>query len=226
MDSMGPLEMNIYIDLTRQFNETALNAVLSGGQAVVLHGLAVIGQDNEWILREQEPALERVLAVLAERKAVYRFGAPLDLRWTRGGWSAHLEFRHGPVRIRTDFVTRPPRLSPEALDDLWRRQEMCDPPFVDARNLIELKNTNREKDYAVIGELARLLTDPAEQLLTSRVGQGRRRVGGPSQSGGKSATDGPSAPGLLVPPYVAITTMSAWCPTSCPAQQGRLQFEE
>ena len=44
----------------------------------------------------------------------------------------------------------------------------CELPFVDARNLIELKKTNREKDYAVIGELARLLTDPEEQLLTSR----------------------------------------------------------
>ena len=46
--------------------------------------------------------------------------------------------------------------------------EGCDLPFIDARNLIELKKTNREKDYAVIGELARLLTGPEEQLLTSR----------------------------------------------------------
>jgi hypothetical protein len=51
---------------------------------------------------------------------------------------------------------------------VWRRQEGCEVPFVDARNLIELKKTNREKDYAVIGELARLLTSPEEQLLTSR----------------------------------------------------------
>ena len=161
-------DMSIYVDLTREFNAPGLNAILSSGQAVVLHRLAIMSKDGDWILREHEAALEHVLAVLAAREAVYRFGAPLDLRWMRGGWSAHLEFRHGPMRIRTDFVTRPPRLAPEELDELWRRQEGCDLPFVDARNLIELKKTNREKDYAVIGELARLLTDPEEQLLTSR----------------------------------------------------------
>ena len=41
-------------------------------------------------------------------------------------------------------------------------------PFVDVRDLVELKKTNREKDYAVIGELARMLPDPADQLLLSR----------------------------------------------------------
>ena len=160
--------MNIYVDLTREFNASGLDAILSSGQAVVLHRLAVMSKDGDWILRENESALGSVLAVLAARRAVYRFGAPLDLRWMRGGWSAHLEFRDGPLRIRTDFVTRPPRLTSQAIGELWRRQEACDLPFVDARTLIELKKTNREKDYAVIGELARLLTDPEEQLLTAR----------------------------------------------------------
>jgi hypothetical protein len=160
--------MSIYVDLTRDFNARGLNAVLSSGQAVVLHRLAVMSKDGDWILREHDAALEHVLAVLAARNAVYRFGAPLDLRWMRGGWSAHLEFRSGSLRIRTDFVTRPPRLTVEAINELWRRQEGREVPFVDPRNLIELKKTNREKDYAVIGELARLLTDPGEQLLTSR----------------------------------------------------------
>ncbi len=125
--------MSIYIDLAREFNALGLNAILSSGQAVVLHQVTAIGQDGEWILREHETALEHVLAVLAARKAEYRFGAPLDIRWMRGGWSAHLEFRHGPMRIRTDFVTRPPRLTPAALDELWRQQQDCDLPFVDAR---------------------------------------------------------------------------------------------
>jgi hypothetical protein len=34
--------------------------------------------------------------------------------------------------------------------------------------LAELKKTNRERDYAVIGELARLIDDPADCLLLSR----------------------------------------------------------
>ena len=152
--------MSIYVDLTHEFNVSELNAILSSGQAVVLHRLAAIEQrwrlDSSRERRCLEPHAFRTCRT-ESRVPLWR---ALDLRWMRGGWSAHLEFRDGPLRIRTDFVTRPPRLTAEAIDELWRRQEGCEVPFVDARNLIELKKTNREKDYAVIGELARLLTNP------------------------------------------------------------------
>ena len=41
-------------------------------------------------------------------------------------------------------------------------------PHAGRRDLAEMKKTDREKDYAVIGELARLMEDPADQLLYSR----------------------------------------------------------
>lgn len=88
--------------------------------------------------------------------AVYRLGAPLDPAWLAGGWSAHLQFQLGDLRVRTDFVSRPPRLSQARLASLWAEQEGHDPPFVGPRELIALKQPNRERDYAVIGELARL----------------------------------------------------------------------
>jgi hypothetical protein len=160
--------MNIYVELTQAFNANGLNVVLSSGQAVVLHKLAVASKDGDWLVREDQDALDEVLAVLASRGAFYRFGAPYDLRWMRGGWSSHFEFREGPLRIRTDFVTRPPRLSPRALESIWREQSTAEIPIVDPKNLAELKKTNREKDYAIIGELARLIADPADQMLVSR----------------------------------------------------------
>ena len=160
--------MSIYVELTEAFNEGALRAVLSSGQAVVFHQLAVMSKDGDWILREDEEALRHVRLVLAQRQARYRFGAPLDLRWLRGGWSSHFEFRAGPLRVRTDFVTRPPRLTPAALTALWQQQQRAPFPVVGVRDLCELKKTNREKDYAVIGELARLLVAPRDQLLFSR----------------------------------------------------------
>jgi hypothetical protein len=86
----------------------------------------------------------------------------------RGGWSAHFEFRTDTLRVRTDFVTRPPRLDAGDLAALWREQAASAIPVVDPRRLVEIKKTNREKDYAVIGELARLLVDPRQQLLASR----------------------------------------------------------
>ena len=160
--------MTIYVDLTRRFNEGGHRAILSSGQAVVLHRLAIMSKDGDWILRESAADLEHVRDVLHSYGAHYRFGAPLDSRWMSGGWSAHLEFRDGPLRIRTDFVTRPPRLEPDDLETLWEEQRGEDIPLVDVRRLVELKKTNREKDYVVIGELARRLQEPRDRFLASR----------------------------------------------------------
>ncbi len=160
--------MNIYVELTQRFNEGRLRAVLAGGQAVVLHRLAIMSKDGDWILLEDEEALEHVLGVLEEYGSCYRFGAPLDLRWMSGGWSSHLEFRRDGLRVRTDFVTRPPRLSEQDLTRLWRAQIGLDIPRADPQNLAEMKKTNREKDYAVIGELARIMTNVEDQILYSR----------------------------------------------------------
>ncbi|MEW6094962.1 MAG: hypothetical protein AB1567_00335 [bacterium] len=51
---------------------------------------------------------------------------------------------------------------------MWEEQEEADIPFVSARDLAEIKKTNCEKDYAVIGELAQLMPDVRDQLLYSR----------------------------------------------------------
>ncbi|MBK7874555.1 MAG: hypothetical protein IPJ77_02180 [Planctomycetes bacterium] len=160
--------MSIYLELTREFNAGRLRAIVCSGQAAVLHKLAIASKDGDWILREDEEALRHVLGVLGRRGARYRFGAPLDVDWMRGGWSAHFEFPADGVRVRTDFFTRPPRVSTAELARAWREQEGRDPPFTDARILAEMKKTDREKDYPFIGELARLMTDPRDQLRYSR----------------------------------------------------------
>jgi len=53
---------------------------------------------------------------------------------------------------------------------MWRDAETAgrDVPFTNVVTLAALKKTNRERDYAVIGELARLLEEPADRLLLSR----------------------------------------------------------
>lgn len=165
-DRLPGVTDNIYLELTRRFNRGRLRAILSSGQAVVLHGLAVMSKDGDWILREDEECTGHILQVLEGYGARYRYGAPLDSRWLSGGWSSHLEFSFEGLRVRTDFVTRPPRLDPEAMERLWADHRPI--PFVDAASLAELKKTNRERDYAVIGELARLMSGPREQLLHSR----------------------------------------------------------
>ncbi len=103
--------MSIYLDLTRQFNAGALRAILSSGQAVVLHRLAIMSKDGDWILREEAQATQHVLQVLEGRGARYRFGAPSDVRWMSGGWSAHLEFAtrssaSGPTSLPVRLASR------------------------------------------------------------------------------------------------------------------------
>jgi len=159
---------NPYAALTTEFNSGGLRVLLSSGQAVVAHGLAVTSKDGDWILRERDEDTQAVLHVLARHGARYRFGAPLDSRWLAGGWSSHFEFAAAGLRIRTDFVTRPPRLSPAELAAMWSEAERSACAVVGIVPLAMLKLTNRERDYAIIGELARRMDDPRDQLRHSR----------------------------------------------------------
>ena len=159
---------NPYLSLTEDFNRGRLRVLLSSGQAVVVHRLAVMSKDGDWILREGSEAISHVLEVLSREGARYRFGAPLDLRWLAGGWSSHFETRRQALRLRTDFVTRPPRISPEQLARMWEDAEATGNDVVAVEPLAAMKLTNRDKDYTVVGELARLMTNPRSQLLYSR----------------------------------------------------------
>ena len=167
---------NIYFELTAAFNASGRIAVLASGQAVVWYRLAIMSKDGDWILRETDAACRRVRDVLAERGARYRTGAPLDPRWLTGGWSSHFELKDSRGRrVRCDFFSRPPRLTPEMLAALFAQPEpegepragRENSPVVDVESLIRMKQTQRAKDYPVIGELARLLPQEREIELTT-----------------------------------------------------------
>lgn len=159
---------NIYLTLTERFNDCGVRAIICSGQAVVLHRLAVMSKDGDWIVREDTESLHHILDVLEKYGATYRFGAPFDERWLCEGWSSHFEFQKQGIRVRTDFFTRPPRISGRELKQMWESQETRDLPFTGVVDLAKIKMTQREKDYPVIGELARLMDGPVDQLRFSR----------------------------------------------------------
>lgn len=179
---------NLYFELTEELNAEGVIAVLASGQAVVYHRISMMSKDGDWILRETPEACHRALAVLDQHGARYRPSAPLDLRWLAGGWSSHFEFADPEGRrIRCDFVTRPPRVTPAELSQLFASEGSGEAlTVIGVEPLIRMKQTQRAKDYPVIGELARLLppereieltTDPDRILaLASGYGQGSRRV--------------------------------------------------
>ena len=161
---------NVYFELTREFNRIGPVAVLSSGQAVVYYRLAIMSKDGDWIVRDTPEACTHVLSVLSERSARYRPGAPLDVRWLRGGWSSHFEFFDAAKRrLRCDFVSRPPRISPPAIQAMFQTSTGESLLVVDREALILLKQTRRAKDYAVIGEVARQLPPNEEIAWTTDV---------------------------------------------------------
>lgn len=179
---------NVYFELTAAFNRHQPTVALASGQAVVFYRLAIMSKDGDWVIRETAEACRHVLSVLAARGARYRPSAPLDVRWLGGGWSSHFEFFDaGGRRIRCDFVSRPPRVSPAAIEAVFARPRDEEPLVVDVESLIRMKRTQRAKDYAVIGVLAGLLapdkeieltTDPDRLLaLTTEIGPPRTRPG-------------------------------------------------
>jgi hypothetical protein len=160
---------NIYFELTKSFNATAPIVALASGQAVVYYRVAIMSKDGDWIIRETREACATVLGELAARGARYRLAPPLDVRWLSGGWSSHFEFFDARQRrVRCDFVSRPPRVSGATIDALFVRTER--PPalnVVDLAALIALKQTQRAKDYSVIGELATQLPPEREIEVTT-----------------------------------------------------------
>ena len=135
---------------------------------MVYYRLAIMSKDGDWIVRETEDACRRIRGVLAERGARYRPGAPLDPRWLAGGWSSHFELTDtAGRRVRCDFFSRPPRVSRRWLEELFSDPEPRDLDVVDVASLIRMKQTQRAKDYPVIGELARLLPPEQELELTT-----------------------------------------------------------
>jgi hypothetical protein len=159
---------NIYFALTEAFNREAPTVALASGQAVVFYRIAIMSKDGDWVIRETRDACARVLHELEARGAHYRHGAPLDVRWLAGGWSSHFEFfDEKRRRIRCDFVSRPPRVAAVSLAALFDRAGTNRLVAVDPESLILMKQTQRAKDYAVIGELAALLPPEREIELTT-----------------------------------------------------------
>ena len=161
--------VNVFFALTEEFNADGVIALLASGQAVVFYRIALMSKDGDWVLKETESACRRVRSVLARHGARYRPGAPLDPRWLAGGWSSHFEFFDDKKRrIRCDFVSRPPRIPAGDLETMFSaaRGEGA-LRVVDPERLVLLKQTQRAKDYPVIGELARLLPPQVERELTT-----------------------------------------------------------
>lgn len=160
---------NPYIVLHKEFKAAGADVLLSSGQACVVFGIAAFSKDGDWVVRETEKSCAAILDVLGRHGAQYRLGAPLHPDWLRLGLTSHFEFQtEAGFRMRTDFCTRPPRI-PD-IDRLWQRAiQIENIDIVDVESLIQLKQTRRLRDYAMVGALAEVagLQENAAELALS-----------------------------------------------------------
>jgi hypothetical protein len=153
--------------LTTEFNRGRPRVIISCGQACVWYRLSMVSKDGDWIVTEDASALEHVLTVLERHGARYRLGAPLSTRYLAAGWSSHFEFTRDQLRMRTDFISRPPRISPQRLRDMWDLAQHQFIPALAIPDLITILRTMRDRDYPIIGALALRLSDPESILRFS-----------------------------------------------------------
>lgn len=137
--------------------ECQVPTLLIGGQACILYGGAEFSRDLDVMLAATPavlPLLERALTVLeAELIAVPALRADLLER----GHAVHFRCHRSDVAdLRIDVMTRPPRL-PD-IERCWRRRVEFDLAFgpvavIALEDLVQTKKTQRDKDWATIGEL-------------------------------------------------------------------------
>lgn len=145
---------NPYFELHKEFRAGGASILMSSGQACVAYGIATFSKDGDWVIEETDETCGIVLGILNKKGASYRLGAPLDTRWLSKDLTSHFEyFLENGYRMRVDICSRPPRV-----DDLKRMWDssirIAEIDVVDIEDLMSLKQTQRLRDYNIIGALA------------------------------------------------------------------------
>jgi hypothetical protein len=129
--------------------------LLISGQATVLYGAATFSEDIDLWVEPSDLNVQRLRAALKQAGARYhKLTPPLDSRYLEAGHGFHFVFEPEPVFL--DLLGRPPRCRSFAEAQRNSRRFETDwgkLPVMGARDLIELKKTQRLADYPVISAL-------------------------------------------------------------------------
>jgi hypothetical protein len=152
---------NFYEYLQVRFAEESISFCITGGQACMVHQLALFTKDLDLVIARQAPdKLIRLLADTPFGNAPCRYriglGAPLAAPWVEGGWISHFQWLRGGKRnARLDIFVCPPRLP---------REPLVQGNVMDWHRLAEIKKTRRDKDWDFVTALGeRLLENDDER---------------------------------------------------------------
>jgi hypothetical protein len=132
-------------------------SLLIGGQACILYGGAEFSRDLDVMIAAAPADIGRVPHALDLLEAHPIAVPPFDAELLDRGHAVHFRCARADLGgLRLDLMTRPPRLVDVAA--VWERHVVFDldfgpVPAVALEDLVLTKKTQRDKDWATIGEL-------------------------------------------------------------------------
>jgi hypothetical protein len=151
---------SFFTGLVAEAQSRGITCAITSGMACVHFGVSTTTKDCD-VLCAAESA-ERFLELIAATRVrdiapTYRgnLSPPLDARWLRGGWTAHVVWKAPPDEVCLDVFGVAPRGSTP-----W--EEKVVGFYVNPHVVAEMKRTNREKDWPFATALGGQMLEGAE----------------------------------------------------------------
>ncbi len=146
------MEQDLFIEVLRALNREKVQYLVIAGRACIFYGATEFTRDLDiWIDPDTEN-LTRIRQAMKHLGARQRFLPPLEQKYLLQGHAAH--YMAGDFRI--DILGRPPRVGKfSAALSIAESAVIGGVPcrIVDLANLVEMKKTQRARDYEVIQRL-------------------------------------------------------------------------
>lgn len=143
----------------RHLEEHEVRWLLISGQATILYGAATFSEDVDLWIDPESKNLERMTRALhASGASYYKLTPPLNVHFAERHHGFHFTVpdQAGGV-LYLDVMACPPRVGP--FREAWQRRSVFETQWgplntVSIVDLVELKKTQRPRDYPVISRLA------------------------------------------------------------------------
>jgi hypothetical protein len=153
----------------RSLEEKSVSYLLISGQASVLYQAADFSEDVDLWVEPTLPNIERLFSALRDCKArYYKLTPPLTEANLQAGHGFHF-IVEGDSPFYLDIMGQPPRV--HSFAEAHSRRQLFETdwgllPVMGLKDLVEVKKTQRLRDYGIIGGLARRWIDRPEFTST------------------------------------------------------------
>jgi hypothetical protein len=142
----------------QRLDEHGVDWLLISGQATILYGAATFSEDIDvWVEPSEQNLVRCTQALRATGARYYKLSPPLSAEFAARNHVFHFTLSEGGGAVFVDLMGLPPRVGPFAEARARARvfkTEWGLLPTVAIVDLVELKKTQRPRDYPIISRLA------------------------------------------------------------------------